>query len=212
MADLGRLKAAEEEKQAKIVREEDEAKAAASMRLAYQDLSLQQKKTEERMEKIDPKKAKQVERLGMGVTKKSAYSHSMITEISTIDQEEPSSRSSMNRVDEFSSRKNKYEDDFEFIGDDWKTSSNNNRIENNWEKEFEVMKSTSKISSTNTTKDNWSNEFDEAPKRGPAKRPDTLSTTASFDAKKYGSAKAISSDMLFGQDQNVSFIFRKFQR
>ena len=36
------------------------------------------------------------------------------------------------------------------------------------------------------------------------KRPETLSTSASFDAKKYGSAKAISSDMLFSQDQNVS--------
>jgi len=95
----------------------------------------------------------------MGVTKKGGFSHSMITEISAIDQEEPSSRSSLNRVDEFS-RKNKFEDEFEFIGDDFK--SNNNRIENNWEKEFEVMKSTSKI----TPKDSWSNEFDEPPKRG----------------------------------------------
>ena len=66
------------------------------------------------------------------------------------------------------------------------------------------MKSSSKITST---KDNWSNEFDEAPKRGPTmKRPETLASSASFDAKKYGSAKAISSDMLFGQDQNVSLI------
>ena len=62
MADLGRLKAAEEEKQSKIIREEDEAKAAASMRLAYQDLSLEQKRTEEKIQKVDPKKAKQVER------------------------------------------------------------------------------------------------------------------------------------------------------
>ena len=43
------------------------------------------------------------------------------------------------------------------------------------------------------------------------KRPDSLSTnisSASFDTKKYGSAKAISSDMLFGHENDVSiFIF-----
>lgn len=37
-----------------------------SMRLAYQDLSVQQKKEEEKLKFTDPKKAQQVERLGMG--------------------------------------------------------------------------------------------------------------------------------------------------
>jgi hypothetical protein len=45
---------------------EEEAKAMASMRLAYQDISLQQKKEEERLKKVDPSKAAQIERLGMG--------------------------------------------------------------------------------------------------------------------------------------------------
>ena len=124
------------------------------------------------------------------------------------DQEEPSSGGRNAKLEEFS-RKSKFEDDFEFIGgqDSWK-NSNNNRIESNWEKEFEVMKSTSKTSQP--VKDNWSNDFDttapaEQPKRSMPKRPDTLSSSASFDAKKYGSAKAISSDMLFGNDSNVRF-------
>ena len=52
LADLGRLKAAEDAKVAAQHREEDEAKAAASMRLAYQDLSLEQKKTEEKIRQI----------------------------------------------------------------------------------------------------------------------------------------------------------------
>ena len=69
---------------------EDEEKAAASMRLAYQDLSLQSKKTEAKMRTMDPKKAAEAERLGMGVSGKSAaISHSAITEMSTIEQEEP---------------------------------------------------------------------------------------------------------------------------
>ena len=38
------------------------------------------------------------------------------------------------------------------------------------------------------------------------KRPETLqtTTTSTFDSSKYSSAKSISSDMLFGNEQNVS--------
>jgi ADP-ribosylation factor GTPase-activating protein 2/3 len=38
----------------------------ASVRLAYQDLSLQQKKEQQKLQQVDPVKAQQVERLGMG--------------------------------------------------------------------------------------------------------------------------------------------------
>lgn len=38
----------------------------ASMRLAYQDMSLERKKQEEKLKASDPKKAQQLERLGMG--------------------------------------------------------------------------------------------------------------------------------------------------
>ena len=38
----------------------------ASMRLAYQDLSVQTKKQDEKMKSMDPKKREQMERLGMG--------------------------------------------------------------------------------------------------------------------------------------------------
>ena len=37
------------------------------MSLAYQDISQQQKKREEQLKIVDPKKADQVERLGMGI-------------------------------------------------------------------------------------------------------------------------------------------------
>lgn len=47
---------------------EDRDKQMASMRLAYQDMSLQRKKEEEKLMKSDPKKAEQFERLGMGFT------------------------------------------------------------------------------------------------------------------------------------------------
>merc|ERR1711936_166986 len=98
------------------------------------------------------------------------------------------------------------------MGDDWKTGNNNNRIDkepsnSSWEKEFEVMKSTSKNSSNSKSDaDNWLNSFDDQPKKPSherMKRPETLSTTSStFDSSKYSSAKAISSDMLFGNEQS----------
>lgn len=37
------------------------------MRLAYKDLSAQQQQKEEQLKKVDPKKAEQMERLGMGL-------------------------------------------------------------------------------------------------------------------------------------------------
>merc|ERR1712008_178038 len=98
-------------------------------------------------------------------------------------------------------------------GDDWKTGNNNNRIDkepsnSSWEKEFEVMKTTSKSESkSKSDSDNWLNSFDDQPKKASnerMKRPETLSTTSSsstFDSSKYSSAKAISSDMLFGNEK-----------
>lgn len=219
LADQGRVKAAEDEKVAAAQKVEQDAKAVASMRLAYQDLSVQQKEKEEKLKHVDPKKAKQVERLGMGVSNKPGVSHSMITEISAIEQEEP--MSSNTRSSNFGAPKTSFEDDFEFIGgfdrrdnrssfDDFSSSKSNNNGggHNVWEKEFEAVKNMSKISSQ--PESNWSNTFEEdGPKRGAivdrSRRPDTLATSSSSSVEaqqKFGSAKAISSDMYFGDDSN----------
>lgn len=50
---------------------EEEQKQMASMRLAYKDLGLQQKKEEEKLKQTNPQKAQQIERLGMGFSVKS---------------------------------------------------------------------------------------------------------------------------------------------
>jgi len=100
MADQVRCKAVEDSRAAAVAaakrQPEDEEKVAASMRLAYQEVGAQQKKAEDKLRTMDPKKAAAVERLGMGVSaatnsKQSArFTHSAITEINTIEQEEPS--------------------------------------------------------------------------------------------------------------------------
>lgn len=86
------------------------------MRLAYEDLSLRQKKEEDKMKASDPQKAKQIERLGMGFGHRSwvflspeniwvydqnvsvlmicrfyrGISHSALSEMKTIHQENAS--------------------------------------------------------------------------------------------------------------------------
>lgn len=82
MADQHREKVPE-----KKMTEEEEAEKMASVRLAYQDLSLQSKKQEESLKHLDPTKAKQLERLGMGFNARGNVSHSAISDMKTIAQE-----------------------------------------------------------------------------------------------------------------------------
>lgn len=76
---------AEPEKKLTAMEEEE---AITSVRLAYQDLSMKNKKEEERVKSTDPTKAKQMERLGMGInTKRSNVSHSAMSDMAIITQE-----------------------------------------------------------------------------------------------------------------------------
>ena len=148
--------------------EEDQAAAMASMRLAYQDLGMQQKKKEQALSKMDPKKAEQMERLGMGFGAGSAFggtqSHSLMSDMGVITQEEPSSA----RKPQFqTSTKDKFFDDFEVVEKDdigWGNSSSrlddicapsNNSSKSAWEQDLSenVSKSAAKTSS-------WDNDFD----------------------------------------------------
>lgn len=215
----------EEERQAdEAKRVEDEATTTANMKLAYQDMSAKTKKAEEQLRKLDSKKADQFERLGMAAAgKKSGISHSAMSDV--IVQEEPSggrggSRSKGGYSSSSSSRR--IEDDFDMVEElDWKNSSSSRRNKeddgfegfggssnNNWEKEFEAMKIESKQQKTTTS--DWSNTFEEAaPRRsGPSSssrpRPDTLPASSVDVTKKFANAKAISSDMVFGDSREES--------
>lgn len=72
--------------------QEEKEKQMASMRLAYQDMSIQRKKEEEKLKASDPKKAEQLERLGMGFGGSKGISHSAISDMQTIQQDAPEDR------------------------------------------------------------------------------------------------------------------------
>lgn len=83
----------------------------ASVRLAYKDLSLEQKKTEEKLRQVNPQKAEQLERLGMGFGGRHAshVAHSAASEMKLITQEAPAtSQKKFNQDLDL-------EDDFEFM-------------------------------------------------------------------------------------------------
>lgn len=67
LAEESRLRVQEETAKAAALSEKEKEERDVAMRLAYKDLSLQQQQKEEQLKKIDPKKAEQLERLGMGL-------------------------------------------------------------------------------------------------------------------------------------------------
>lgn len=171
-----------------------------STRLAYryeQNLSEQAKKVEERAKQLDPSKATQVERLGMGFNTRSGASHSAFGDMRTITQEtssktvtasEPKSgdveRGPFISLDEF----------YEALSIPY--SSSNNNSNNN---------------SNSNSKSSRSEEVviaePEPPKRvAPSSRPnnkgDSKEATGGEAQKKFGSAKAISSDQYFQDNKD----------
>ena len=104
-----------------IVQTAEEKEAAmVSMRLAYQDLEVQQKKKEQAMSRMDPKKAQQMERLGMGFGSGagqttgfgSTKSHSLMSDSGVIVQEEPNAAK---KAQYHSNTKDNFFDDFEVL-------------------------------------------------------------------------------------------------
>ena len=230
MADQMKVRMDEERKANEVKLVEDEAVAAANMKLAYQDMSAKTKKAEEQMRKVDSKKADQFERLGMGASaaakQKSGISHSAMSDV--IVQEEPlgggrGSGSGSGGSKFSSSRRDR--DDFDMLDElDWKNSRNRREEEdmfegfgggsnnNGWEKEFEAMKLESKQQKSSSA---WSNAFEEEAKRSsssaPRSRPETLPASSVDVSKKFANAKAISSDMVFGQQEEAGPDLSRFQ-
>lgn len=180
---------------------EGEEPIVTSLRFAYKDLEMQLK-SDEKLKNLTGKKKAEAERLGMGFGNRSGISHSVLSEMQTIEQETPTAAKPKKKYSEdtedsfFTSSRSRYGDDSEEFGshsfskwDDssdlfWKKESNS--------KDSDIILS-SKLSS-----------YDERPT---SRRKQEYETPLSTDdaQKKFGNAKSISSDMYFGKQDNAEY-------
>lgn len=192
--------------------EEEEADTIASVRLAYQDLSMKQQREEAKMKNVDPTKAKQMERLGMGFNYKSGgVSHSAVTDMQTINQETAPKTSSAVK----SFEREPANDFF----DDYSTSMYSNTSSTRQDRELLTMMGFETIEPIEPRSKNIQNMFASAPitstkSHNISDQPSYSRTSRSavtsppgnngdggdVAQKKYGNAKAISSDQYFGNE------------
>nr|KAG5705045.1 hypothetical protein BaRGS_018775 [Batillaria attramentaria] len=204
--------------------QEEQEKQMASMRLAYQDMSIQRKKQEDKLKVSDPKKAEQLERLGMGFVSNKGISHSAVSDMQTIQQEAPSrgSRGADRDYDFYSSRSSNRGRDRDFFEDEMDSmtgfsskrggfgdSRGGSRVD-----DFGWGNPNKGGSWDIDTFESKSSSFSEpiAPKsedrpsrsRKTATETSDRSSMSDTDRKKYANAKSISSDQFFG-DRDPDF-------
>ncbi|XP_053416321.1 ADP-ribosylation factor GTPase-activating protein 2 isoform X2 [Nycticebus coucang] len=190
------------EQQAADAKKQAEESMVASMRLAYQELQIDRKKEEKKLQNLEGKKREQAERLGMGLVSRSSVSHSVLSEMQVIEQETPvsakSSRSQLDLFDDvgtFASGPPKYKDNpfslGESFGSRWDTDAawGMDRVE---EKEPEVT-----ISSIRPISERATN------RREVESRNSGLESSEA--RQKFAGAKAISSDMFFGREVDSEY-------
>lgn len=192
--------------------QKEEADTIASVRLAYQDLSMKAQKEEQKMKNTDPAKAKQMERLGMGFNLRGNVSHSMMTDMKTIAQEP---------TPKFSTKTYEKEPKDDFF-DDYSTSMYSSTksashdpdlvsmgfesiepIESrhsNVTSMFSAQSSTKPTSNRNHNNANTTN-FSSSSSRNGNKSEKSYNTYENTEAQeKFGGARAISSDQFFGPE------------
>merc|ERR1719317_411350 len=166
-------------------------------------------KKEQTLSKMDPKKAEQMERLGMGFGSGSGFgaekSHSLMSDMGIIKQEEPSN----SRKPQFqTSTKDKFFDDFEVVenenGDNGWGSSSSSKIDSICSLSSKASKSSleqdlsENVSKSAVKSSTWDNDFDRKPRK--AASPISSGPAGAEAVSKFGNAKSISSDMFFGSD------------
>ena len=130
------------EQQIKNKQEEEKnlEKQMASMKLAYTNLDKQRVKEETKLMQSDPKKASQLERLGMAVGNRSTgISHSAISDMQIIQQDAGSSSRSNNGFDFNNQQKKDFFDDIDnqfFSGSSKSNNGNSYGIRDNDDNNF----------------------------------------------------------------------------
>ncbi|GAB6023923.1 hypothetical protein CHUAL_008654 [Chamberlinius hualienensis] len=174
-------------------------------------------KEEDKLRNVDPKKASQLERLGMGFARSGHVAHSATSDMKTIEQETPNKQSNYSRRE-----REIFEDDFELVGfttgppkyndnpfsreDKYSPYNGSSRNDDKY-----GSSSSSKVSSFETEKkssffDEMLSEMDDSHGRS-RKAPSSIPPPATTDeaVKKFGNAKSISSEQYFGNSPDADY-------
>ena len=192
---------------------EESVQYIENINMAYKDISDQAKEQDNKLKHMDPQRAEQMERLGMGFrsttsSSKTGISHSALGDMKTIEEANPSSKNSSDRFESFSSSTRDQKDlDRKLMLLELTSESGfgrkNNR-DDEWES-LDFVKSTPKqpqvIDSVPTL--DWDNKSSRSSKKVPSS--ESYSSNTDEAQKKFGSAKAISSAQFFGNDSASDF-------
>ncbi|CAH1100606.1 unnamed protein product [Psylliodes chrysocephalus] len=234
LAEEQRTKAAEESLRMAALTVKEQEERDAAVRLVYKDINTQQQKKEEQLRKDDPKKADQLERLGMGMSSRAGISHSAVSDMQTIEQKNvhsPSSTlSSLGKLRLTDS--DNFLDDYTY-GNTLSMIRNSNSYGDSKLNAFlaDLADAKSLSESSKSSKDSWviiddppekpkSSSYErererEREKERKKERHVISSPSTSDEAqKKFGNAKAISSDQFFndnGADYETKANLSRFQ-
>ncbi|CAF4512929.1 unnamed protein product [Rotaria sp. Silwood1] len=214
-------------------------KQMANLKFVYQDMNKQRDFEEAKLKQSNPKKAEQMERLGMGFTNRSGVSHSAMTDMQTIQQEgvtttrnvslaprnrdffddyESSGFSSRSNYDNFSSKNDdQYDESSEKLDDDLFKPKSSSKNTDTFNTDWEIVDRhtpTKDFGFSGTSSSSYSNN--DAPNSS-SKSKNQSSTSYnegnnSETQKRFSNAKAISSDQFFNKNSdNQNNVVSRFQ-
>uniref|UniRef100_A0A673LWD3 ADP-ribosylation factor GTPase-activating protein 3-like n=1 Tax=Sinocyclocheilus rhinocerous TaxID=307959 RepID=A0A673LWD3_9TELE len=182
-----------QQKRAQAVdRLQEEKSPVLSLSRAYESLEVQRRRDEVKLSRLDSKKKEQAERLGMGFGGRSGLSHSVMEDMQMIQQESPAQSSSSRRA---------YEEDEE--QEDRRFSSRlPDEATGSSDLFFSQWKEATKQTDVYMDADESVCALRVSVRR---KEPQPVSDDAQ---RKFADAKAISSDMFFGKQDNAEYEVR----